>query len=60
MPRDVGGLTDVVSSPIYSTGVGLVKFGLKGTHDGARYGQTESGLYQRVKERMSQWLSLAF
>ena len=61
VPRDVGGLTDVVGSPVYSTGVGLVKFGLKGMRDGARFGRgVESSLYSRVKDRMSQWLSLAF
>ncbi len=61
VPRDVGGLTDVVGSPVYSTGVGLVKFGLKGMRDGARFGRgVESSLYTRVKDRMSQWLSLAF
>ena len=60
VPRDVGGLTDVVASPIYATGVGLVKFGLKEGPDGARYGRAEGGLYTRMKERMSQWLSLAF
>ena len=61
VPRDVGGLTDVVNSPVYATGVGLVKFGLKGQRDGARFGRdVEGGLYTRVKERMSQWLSLAF
>ncbi len=59
-PRDVGGLADVVNSPIYATGVGLVKFGLKGQRDGARYGREAGGLYQRVKGRMSKWLSLAF
>ena len=28
-PLDMGGLTDVISSPIYSTGVGLVKYAYK-------------------------------
>ncbi len=26
-PRGIGGLTDVVNSPVYATGVGLVLFG---------------------------------
>ena len=59
-PRDVGGLADVVSSPIYATGVGLVRFGLNEQRDGVRYGREASGLYTRVKDRMSRWLSLAF
>lgn len=28
-PRDIGGLTDIVSSPIFSTAVGLVKYGFQ-------------------------------
>jgi cell division protein FtsA len=27
VPRNIGGLTDVVNSPVYATGVGLVLFG---------------------------------
>jgi cell division protein FtsA len=29
MPTEVGGLTDIVSNPIYSTGVGLLMYGMK-------------------------------
>jgi cell division protein FtsA len=32
VPRNIGGLTDVVNSPVYATGVGLVLFGAEHQH----------------------------
>ncbi len=52
-PQDVEGLTDIVRNPIYSTGVGLLQYGLK-QHSGGevntgRSQQTE-GLFGRAKK----------
>ncbi len=59
-PRGVGGLSDVVDSPIYATGVGLVQFGFThGGYDRAATGRDE-GLYTKVKSRLGNWLGRAF
>jgi len=59
-PRGVGGLADVVSSPMYSTGVGLVKFGMENWRTEARFRSPNDGLYQRLRARVSEWFGLAF
>ena len=53
--RDVGGLVDVVRSPIYSTGVGLILYGRD--HEDARFFRVrEENVYSKVKDRMGAWL----
>jgi cell division protein FtsA len=50
-PQDVNGLTDIVRNPIYSTGVGLLQYGLKqqsGEIKGSK-AQSSSGAFARVK-----------
>ncbi len=53
VPERIGGLVDVVRSPIYSTGVGLVLYGRE--HLGNRFfpNRIDKNLYQRIKQRMS-------
>lgn len=51
-PQDVNGLTDIVRNPIYSTGVGLLQYGLKQQSGGEIKGskvQSSSGALARVK-----------
>jgi cell division protein FtsA len=51
-PQDVNGLTDIVRNPIYSTGVGLLQYGLKQQSGGEIKGskaQSSSGAFARVK-----------
>jgi len=59
-PRGVGGLSDVVDSPIYSTGVGLVKFGFESGRTDSRWSAAEDGMYSKFKTRMTDWLGRAF
>lgn len=61
-PTGVGGLVDVVSSPAYATGVGLVLYGARtGEFKLARAKQrTHEGLLMRVKSRMAEWFSERF
>ncbi|MEE2830523.1 MAG: cell division protein FtsA [Myxococcota bacterium] len=59
-PRGIGGLADVVDSPVYSTGVGLVKFGFDNYRPECRWSAQEAGMYTRIKSRMTEWLGLAF
>lgn len=51
-PQDIEGLTDIVRNPIYSTGVGLLQYGLKQQLGGeikANRGQPAAGLLSRAK-----------
>ena len=59
-PRRVGGLADVVDSPIYSTGVGLVQFGFDNYRTDCRWGHQEPGVYMRFKSQLTEWLGRAF
>ena len=52
-----GGLADVVSSPIYATGVGLVKYGVKFSSPN-QIG--DENVYSKVKKRMLHWLGEIF
>ena len=54
VPQLVRGLSDVVKNPIYSTGVGLLLFGQRQTHDAVPGFHSESGL-RGVWERMKSW-----
>jgi cell division protein FtsA len=55
-PSQIGGLQDVVRSPMYATGVGLVIFGCK-QRGGAssRFRIRDESIFGRVKQRMRDW-----
>lgn len=56
LPTHVHGLVDVISSPIYATGVGLVLYGMK--HQERSYiGLRDDHILAKVRNRMSDWLS---
>lgn len=59
VPRAIGGLVDVVKSPMYATGVGLVVAGSK-NNAGQRFKVREENLYHKVKGRMKDWLGEIF
>lgn len=54
-PRGIGGLIDVVKSPMYATGVGLIMYGARKTQE-ARGRVKDDGVYRRVKEKMKNWI----
>jgi len=58
-PLDIGGLTDVVNSPIYATGVGLVKYGSMNTQV-QNFSIGEKNIFERVSRRMKEWFSEFF
>ncbi len=58
-PLDIGGLTDVVNSPIYATGVGLVKYGSMSTRTQS-FKIGEKNVFERVSARMKEWFSEFF
>ncbi|MBI4040851.1 MAG: cell division protein FtsA [Deltaproteobacteria bacterium] len=59
VPKGFGGLLDIVSSPIYSTGVGLVLYGAKDP-EAAKFKIREKNIYNKVKTRMMDWISEIF
>lgn len=59
VPTHVGGLIDVVSSPIYATGVGLVLYGMK-RQEKNFFRIREDNLFAKVRNRMVDWFSEFF
>ncbi len=59
VPTQVGGLVDVVSSPIYATGVGLVLYGMK-RQEKNFFRIREDNLFSKVRNRMVDWFSEFF
>ena len=54
-PRELGGLTEVIASPIFATGVGLVQYGhAHGMQESRGRGRSPS-FFDGVKERMKEW-----
>lgn len=58
-PTGVGGLTDVVNSPSFSTGVGLILYGAREGHSRSSRSNA-NGLLGRMKSRMSEWFTEYF
>ncbi len=58
-PIGIGGLVDLVNSPIYATGVGLV---LYGSHNKAqsRFKVGEGNIFSKVTRRMKEWIGEFF
>ena len=59
VPAHVRGLVDIIGSPTYATGVGLVLHGMK-RHERNVYRLREDRIFSKVKHRMSDWFSEFF
>ncbi len=59
IPRWIGGLTDLVSSPLYATSVGLALYGSKNLHQ-TRFKAQDSNIFKKVLTRMKEWLGEYF
>jgi cell division protein FtsA len=61
LPQRIGGLVDVVNSPVYATGVGLVVYGSKnvGVHEFPT-AQSDDTVFRRVSRRMKEWFGEFF
>ena len=57
LPSNIGGLQDLIRSPMYATGVGLVTFGLDQhwTQQQSRFRIRDDSIFGRVKQRMRDW-----
>lgn len=58
-PKGIGGLVDVVRSPMYATGVGLVLMGSTSTEN-KRFKIKDRNIYSKVRGRMKEWLGEMF
>lgn len=61
LPIGITGLTDVVKSPMYSTGVGLVLYGAKHI-TGTQFSQkgSDSKVFNKLTTRMKEWMKEFF
>ena len=59
LPRYIGGLSDVVKTPRFSTGVGLLLYGLE-QHNRHEATRVHSGSFKDVLERMKAWFQNNF
>ena len=55
-PKGIGGLVDVVNNPMYATSVGLVLFGLKAQQFGKKPKLTDKNLFDKIFNRMKEWV----
>lgn len=56
-PARVGGLVDIINSPIHAAAVGLTVHGVKRQDRSAAFRLREDKILSKVKHRMSDWLS---
>jgi cell division protein FtsA len=59
IPAGIGGLTDVVSSPIHATGVGLVKYGSRNMQS-KNFMIGQENIFDKVARRMKDWFGEFF
>ncbi|MBI5560586.1 MAG: cell division protein FtsA, partial [Deltaproteobacteria bacterium] len=59
MPSNIAGLVDVVRDPMYSTGVGLLKYGAKHS-SGTRFGRGSGNVFNKLVHRMKGWIKEFF
>lgn len=60
IPAGVGGLVDVVSSPLYATGVGLLLYGRRCQLQGRNHQLNGHNVFDRVMSRMKTWFGEFF
>ncbi len=59
VPQGIGGLADVVNSPIYATGVGLVKYGSRNLQS-KNFAIGQENVFDKVVRRMKEWFGEFF
>lgn len=60
MPRQIGGLVDVVNSPLYATGVGLVLYGSNQQGIAGRFRVGERNIFSKVVKVFKRWVEEFF
>ncbi|MGE4296402.1 MAG: cell division protein FtsA [Desulfovibrionaceae bacterium] len=56
-PREVGGLKDVVNSPMYATAVGLLVFGAEKEGIEHKFRIRDTNVFNRILSRMRKWFA---
>jgi cell division protein FtsA len=56
-PMSVGGLQDVVASPMYATAVGLLQYGADKEGAGQSFRIRDENVFNRILSRMRKWFS---
>lgn len=59
LPIGIGGLADVVNSPVYATGVGLVKYGSRNLQT-SNFAIGQEKVFEKVIRRMKEWFGEFF
>jgi cell division protein FtsA len=59
VPQGIGGLADVVNSPVYATGVGLVKYGSRNLLT-KNFAIGQENVFDKVVRRMKEWFGEFF
>ncbi|NJC89254.1 MAG: cell division protein FtsA [Desulfuromonas sp.] len=59
VPQGIGGLADVVNSPVYATGVGLVKYGSRNLQS-SNFAIGQENIFDKVVRRMKEWFGEFF
>jgi cell division protein FtsA len=59
VPIGIGGLVDLVNSPMYATGVGLVLYGSRSKTQ-SRFKVGEGNIFSKVTHRMREWIGEFF
>jgi cell division protein FtsA len=57
VPGGISGLTEIVSDPLYATGVGLVLYGLDNRNGKGLRNLNGANLFDRIFERMKSWFA---
>lgn len=57
VPLGIGGLVDIVNSPMYATSVGLVLYGMREDEMGISGGLGDRNLFNKVLQRMKNWVA---
>lgn len=58
-PHGISGLVDVVSNPMYATGVGLVLYGAK-DEERKKFRIRDTNIFHRIMNRMKRWFKEVF
>jgi cell division protein FtsA len=60
VPQGVGGLKDVVNSPKFATGVGLLRYGAKRMGRTSKFPVRDKNIYNKVRGSMRTWMQDLF
>ncbi len=57
-PNNIGGLKEIVDSPMYATAVGLVLYGANSHHGKKRFRIRDTHIFNRIVSRMKRWFTI--